>query len=235
MTIFQRRLSLPVPRLIAVGLLLSTLFFLGLYLYGDLDKKWADLCVGLTAGLAVAVIQFSWDWYEAQESENVRKLRVRNVLLSRDDEQYYRKLIRESHSRILVLGVTASRFLDDFADDQSPRDDKKVLVQAMARGVNVRILVPEERFVAPASKTMFARAHASMLQLKQRFPRQFDHGYFTHEPRNSMVVCDEEVIVGPSFPEKASKDTPGIHMHARSPFARAYLEHFEHEWKQVHP
>jgi len=230
MKIFSTSFQLSVPHVVAVALLLGTGASLWLYIAGDLSEQWGTICSGLTAGLAVASIQFFWGWYEAKQTEHFRRLRIKNVLLTRDDENYYGRLITAARRQILVLGVTSSRFLEDFADEASPKLEKKSLLEALSRGVHVRILVSSLPYLPRDAHAAVTKTKARMNKLKSTFPNYFDFGYFEHEPRHSMVVCDNDLIVGPYFPETASKDSPGVHVDAASEFGMSYVKHFEIEW-----
>lgn len=128
------------------------------------------------------------------------------------------------------MGVTASRFMDHFADEESGRTETRVLLDALARKVKVRILVPESDYLA----SMGDKGNAD--RTKRRFTgvanrhNNFEYRYFSHVPAHSLVVVDEECIIGPVFPELRSKDTPCIHITASSPYAEKYLEYFDKEW-----
>jgi hypothetical protein len=104
------------------------------------------------------------------------------------------------------------------------------LLRALERGVVARILVAQKAFVPPDSEAAYDKALARMQDLKDTYPEVFDFAHFDHTPRTSLVLCDDDLIVGPYFPEKASKHTPAVHISAKSEFADAYIKHFDLEW-----
>ena len=128
------------------------------------------------------------------------------------------------------MGVTASRFMDHFADKQSDRTETRVLLDALARQVKVRILVPKSEYLASVDDKGNADRAKRCFEAVVTRHDNFECRYFSHVPAHSLVVVDEECIIGPVFPDVRSKDTPCIHITASSPYAKKYLEYFDKEW-----
>ena len=152
--------------------------------------------------------------------------------MHRDDRGFYQNLIKNSSRRVDVLGVTAQRFMEHFADSsQDSRREARVLLEALSRGVKVRILVPNKKFLRTDSdKTKFESASIVLKQIKSD-SQNFNYVYFNHEPAHSIVVIDDECLVGPVLPDVQSKHTPAIYLSNDSPYAKKYLEYFEKEWE----
>lgn len=236
MSLYSKKLSVSLPLVITVFFVALIAIFVGASV-SFTDKPWFGkegllwlFALGAVPGLVVALAQFTLSWAEFGEISRLRNLGVKNVLLSRDDPDYYGKYIQRANETILVMGVTSKRFFQDFADVNSPRESKKSLITALERNVAVRILVASDVHLSEHQREGYRITKDRCIQLKQRYPNLFDARAFDHVASQSLVRIDNEIIVGPVFQTKASKDTPAIHLSAHSPFARSYLANFEHEW-----
>ncbi|VBW55423.1 Uncharacterised protein [Burkholderia pseudomallei] len=239
MSIYSRKLNVSLPWAItAFFVALIGIFVLASV--GFTDKPWLGkegllwlFALGAVPGLVVALAQFILSWAEFGEISRLRSLGVENVLLTRDDQNYYGKYIEQSSETIIVMGVTSRRFLQDFADEHSPHPHKKRLLAALDRNVAVKILIASSDYLELEQQQGYRITQERCRELKQRYPQLFDARVFDHVASQALVRIDDEVIVGPVFPRKASKDTPAVHLSARSPFARSYLDNFEYEWNQA--
>jgi hypothetical protein len=130
------------------------------------------------------------------------------------------------------LGITASRFLDDFA--HKDRTDSQALLRVMKlHDVKVRLLLPKNSFLEEKDKGRTASAYARIEELRAEFSSCFAARFFACVPAHSIVCADDECLVGPVFRNVASKDCPAIHVEASSPFVHHYLNFFEDEWKDA--
>lgn len=232
MKLFSKSLSLSIAGVILIVLSLVTVS-IGVFYWVNFDSippKLSALLGGLIAGLFVALLQFVWSWYEFRQIQFVRQLNIKNILPNRDNREFYNRLIKQSRSRIYVLGVTANRFLEHFANKDSGRGDARSLLEALGRGVEVRILIPKKEFLlSPEDVRKAATSEARLAELKLGH-QTFQYAYFAHIPVHSIVIVDEECIVGPVFPGVDSKDTPSIYAESSSKFVEKYLTYFEQEW-----
>ena len=185
---------------------------------------------GLVPGLAVALIQFLLSWAEFQQISKFSKMRIKGVLNSRDGELYYGALISTAQTKIDVQGVTASRFVSDFADGNSSRDEKKLLIAALKNGVVVRFLLPEPQFLSNNDRIeKYPKTTRILTTLLPLYPN-LEVRYFNHKPITSTVRVDDDVLFGPVFDNIESQNTPAVHTSASSALAQSYLNHFESEW-----
>lgn len=159
MSLYNKKLSISMPWAIVVvtGLLLAILGWLTIILA---DKpflaKEGPLWVfasGMASGLVVTLAQFCLSWADARAIDRFRRMGVENVLSNRDEEAYYGRLIQSARANIDVLGSTATRLMQDFADAGSPKPEKQSLIEALKRGVAVRILVAAPRASMTVSVT----------------------------------------------------------------------------------
>lgn len=232
MKFFNKKLKIGLAKIVLTILVMATLILGYFFFKGSLDSKWTVLYGGLVTGLIVAIIQMLMDWYEHQQIEAFKALSIRRIIPHRDDEAYYRNLIKNSKKKIDVLGVSANRFMADFADDSVGRTEKMVLIEALQRKVNVRILVPEKQYLEEKDQAAYDQAKKYFIKVRGQF-RNFEYAYFSHIPAHSIVTVDDECLLGPVFPTLSSKDSPCIQISVQSSFATPYLNYFENEWNQA--
>lgn len=233
MRIFLTTFTIRLYYVILVVLLLSTSTVGYFYYTGESNTKTTALFGGLIAGLIVAIIQFLFSWNEYKSFEKIKALGIKTILPHREDRLFYENQIRSSKKRIDVMGVTASRFMDHFADEQSNRPETRVLLDALSRKVKVRILVPKAKYLTNSNdKESAVKAKRHFKKVASKY-QNFEYLYFSHLPAHSMVVFDNECIIGPVFPKERSKDTPCIHMFTSGSYAEKYLEYFDTEWKDA--
>lgn len=239
MSIYSRKLAISLPWAITAFFVALIAIFVSASRFLT-DKTWLGkegllwlFALGAVPGLVVALAQFILSWAEFGEISRLRNLGVENVLLTRDDPDYYGEYIEKAKEIVVVMGVTSARFFQDFADERSPHARKKRLLAALDRNVAVKILVASNAYLEQQQQESYRITKERCRQLKEKYPNLFDARAFDHVASQSLVRIDNEVIVGPVFPGKASKDTPAIHMSAKSDLARSYLDNFECEWDRA--
>src|SRR5437763_1753692 len=139
-------ITVRLPIVVLLALLVATVVCGIYYFTGAPTTKATALFGGLVSGLIMTIIQFSFGWADYRATSAVQALGIKNILLHRDEREFYQRLIERASNKIDVMGVTASRFMDDFADEQSGRPEAMVLLGALSRRVEVRILVPEPKY-----------------------------------------------------------------------------------------
>lgn len=227
------KINVGLPVFVLTGLVVATGVTGYFYYRGNENTKATALLGGLVAGLLLVILQFLFSWTEYVALSKVTSLGIKDILVHRDDREFYKAIIAKSSSRIWIMGVTANRFMEHFADSDSDRQDTKVLLEALSRGVEVRILIPllqnlpddKDKQKAESVGEAFAKTGATYSNFYVR--------YFSHEPAHSIFVADQSCILGPVFPGVASKDTPAIYMSAESKYAEKYLSYFDTEWKNA--
>jgi hypothetical protein len=210
--------------------LLLILFILD-YLSGP---KWSAIIPGLLTGFIIALFQAFLSWYEIRKIDEYNSLKIKKILSHRKDANYYGNLISKSKNQISVLGVTAQRFLEDFGNtNPKAPEHEKVLLRALERGVKVKILVAKNNFLEDdQNKQKASHAEIKLNEILNKYQNNFDYLYYEHKPTHSIVIIDEECIVGPIFPKLESKYTPAIHLNTNSTFAEPYTDYFNLEWDQ---
>jgi len=220
----KRNLSL----LLLIFFLISTLVTGCFYLCVSTNDKVGNILGGVCTGLLIATIEFLITLDERIKLDKIKSLKVKKVLFHRAEESYYRELIKDAKENIDIMGVTAFRFLNDFASADSSSSDNKVLIDALNRNVHVKILLPDVDYLLDQNdKDNFKTAKDIMKKINALFPSKFSYKYFKHEPAHSIFSVDNESIIGPVIPGLSSKDTPGIHMLNSSKYAKTYLDYFK--------
>ncbi|MCW2035415.1 MULTISPECIES: hypothetical protein [Xanthomonas] len=229
MNLWNGKFEIRAPAIfLAIYLLLSFGLF-ALYYFSLLPSDSDPLVTGIIAGAGIAVFQFLADWLEASDTRKIKSLKVTNVLLTRDDEAYYRHKIEKCETNIDLLGDTAERFMRDFADAASPRPEKKVLIAALLRGVKVRLLVSSPRFDAGEKRNVLDQ----MRKMQADYPDIFQVRKYEGAANHSILRIDDLCIVGPVFPGIQSKNTPSIEMKVSSRLVAVYLSYLESEWAKA--
>ena len=222
-----------VPALLVISFLLVILLIVSLVAYWQMDStsKLSGLTSSLAAGFVVAIIQLLIAGYDYYQNEKLKKLELIEILYDRDSRGKYEAYIKKAKSHIDIMGVTASRFFDHFADlDKDASEGAKTLIYALERGVHVRILLPLDNYLSNEKKRNAAKVVLGKYkELSERYD-QIEIRYFDHSPAHSIFRIDDTSIVGPVFPEVESKYTPALHLKNTSPIALKYNKYFETEW-----
>lgn len=232
MELIKRNLNIPVYW---VTLILSfMLLLIFVYLYWQVDQisqpKLASLYAGFASAFLVAFFQLSVSIIEALKLRRYEKMGVVDIRSNRKSQEYYSNLIKETNNEILVIGVTASRFMEDFASNEN--SDSRALIDALSKGVIVKILLPKFTHLKPHQiSDISGKTLKHYAKLKENYANIYIQ-YYDHIPAQSLVATDSICIVGPVFPDISSKNTPSIVMKREAILAKGYLQHFEQEWKK---
>lgn len=150
MKIFEKSFRITASVIIIIVLSLATLF-LGVIYWKTENNPWSSILGSLIAGLIVAIIQFLIAWQDYKENEKLKKLKLIEILYNRDNRSWYANYITEATKRIDIMGVTAVRFFDHFVNtDINAPKEAKVIIDALQSGVNVRLLLPAEKYLPTA-------------------------------------------------------------------------------------
>jgi hypothetical protein len=183
-------------------------------------------------GIAIPLLQRLFSLDEAKRIEGFIKLGLLRVLEHRDSEEQYRDRIRSTKKKLYIMGHTAKRLIEDFAD-QNGRTEKKVLLEALSRDVKVRILVAKKEYLLESKQNDFLQTQVKMKKIKQQYSENFHVRYYDHIPAHSLFLFDNDCLIGPIFTEIESRDTPTLDMKYDSIFASKYIEHFDKEWEKA--
>ncbi len=234
MVIFGKSVKMTISMIILVVLIV--LLIVTMIIYCRMDNPsglWGALFGSLAAGLIVAIIQYLIALQDYIQTEKLKKIKLIEVLYNRATRSQYEEYIRNTNRILDLMGVTAVRFFNDFADTSvGAPDNATVLLQALERGVHVRVLLPTDEFLPEAKRIDSAKVKTKYMELTQRY-QNIEIRYFGHTAAHSIFRIDDSCIIGPVFPLLESRNTPALHLMTSSPMALNYLDYFESEWNQA--
>lgn len=209
------------------------------------NNFWLTITGGVATGALMAATQYFVSMAEHKEINEAYKelhkqekeiqefkdMGVKKVLPARDAPEVYGSIIHESKNRIWVMGNTASRLLEDFANEDSGSNwYKKVLLDFLDNGGEVKILIADKRYLfRDKDKKKFDVAKLELEKLSKKY-KNFNFTYFKHIPTHSIFVFDDYCLLGPIFNNLESKSTPALAMDTNSEYAQKYLNYFNHQW-----
>jgi hypothetical protein len=218
--------------------------------YNNQDNSfWYTILTGIDAGLFVAIAQYlvslaeykeiqkAYDelYDKEKEIEEFKKMGVKKVLSARDDPEVYGTIIEKAEARIWVMGNTASRLLEDFANEEGSTEYKSVLLDFLQQGGEVRILIANKRYLfKDEDKKRFDIAKNRLAELSKKYEK-FQVRYYKHIPTHSIFVFDDYCLLGPIFDNLSSKATPVLGMDIESEYAQKYINYFNHQWESAEP
>lgn len=234
MKIFNKTIKIKATFIIIICLVLF-IILIGIWLLNTNDTKAWAILGSLFAGIIVAIIQFIIAWQDYNQTEKLKELELIEILYNRDNRTFYEEYIKKSKHKINMMGVTANRFFNDFADDSpNATSNAKVLLDALQRNVKVRILLPESEYVDENKKQDVEKVKLHVKSINDKYPNySLEVKHFEHVPAHSIFNVDDKCIVGPVFPELESKYTPALYLHNTSPLADKYLTYFDDEWNRT--
>ena len=231
-TIYDRHVSIRLSLIVLAGLVIALAIVGVLYALGDEGTKLGSLLGGLVATFIAVLIQFLLTLAHHREIERLKRMGFRDILAHREDrKRYYATLLGNARQHVEFIGKTAHSFLDDFAvDDPGASVTDRLLLDALERGVRMRILVADKSDLPKSKKKQHDRAAERMRSIAQRYPDLFEHGCLSEPPTQTWVTADRRCVFGPVFPSVSSRTTPAIHADSDSPFLEQYTRYFDDQW-----
>ena len=234
MNVFNKSIKLSlctiVLTILVVVIIVSILIY---FIIDNPSSKWGALFGSLVAGFVVALIQFLISWQEYRETEKLKKLKLIEVMYNRTSRKQYGDFIRSANRKLDVMGVTAVRFFNDFADTSNGApENATVLMQALDRGVQVRVILASDDYIPDTKKSDHRKVKEKYSELSKRY-QNIKVRYYNHTASHSIFRFDDTCIIGPVFPNLESRNTPALHVMTSSPMAINYLDYFETEWNNA--
>lgn len=213
------------------------------------NNFWLTVAGGIATGALMAIAQYMVSMAEYKEIDEAykelhsrekeieffEKMGVKRILSSRDNPETYGTIISNTKRRLWVMGNTASRLLDDFANEDDSSSDlwyRSELINILNEGVEVKILVAEKYYLLKDEKPKFDKGK-NVLEKLNKEHENFSFVYFKHIPTHSIFVFDNQCLIGPIFDNLKSKSTPALHMDTDSEYAQKYLNYFNHQWAEA--
>ncbi|MDK2082616.1 hypothetical protein PT502_02275 [Aliarcobacter butzleri] len=234
---FDSNWKIKLPILILL-ILIALMIVFGILLYrNQTDVLWASIFSGVTTGLFISIIQFIISWYEHNKFESMyeqiirfKQMGIKRILPHRDNEDEYRDRIINTKKTIWIMGNTSSRFIEDFANENSRRSEKKVLFNFLSNPSNeVKILIPTKEYLDINAQKKFDDTLLKMKKIRTRYSN-FQVKYFAHQSTHSIFLFDKDCLLGPIFPNIESKDTPTLQVKVDGEYSEEYIKYFLKEW-----
>lgn len=228
---FKAQWFYPIIGIFIVFIVVLSIWFMS---SSQTDEKLNAILSGLITGFIALLLQLWFSWVEQNKLKKFDELKIINILATRDDPEYYRPLIKRAKKEVRVLGVTCLRFLEDFANNEinAPVKNKILLNALEKKNLKVMILVADESNLDEENKNKAIAAKPRLEWLSNKYPNQFFYKFYKHNPMHSVMIIDDESIVGPVFPKVSSKFSPAIHLKNDSKFVEHYREYFDNEWDE---
>lgn len=218
------------PRLYLILLVFTALLFCSMLYYSgkDADSRLIGLISGLASGLMIAFLQFLTQYLEQKTLAEYKEHGLVKFLTNRKDAEYYRELIKNTKfgDKIMVVGVTCNRLLEDFANTQVSQSQD--ILEALARGVEVKLLLPKVKYLEEPNLSDFKnKTLQRSKEISNLYPGRFNLLYYDFEPSHSIFLAGSRCLVGPIFKNKSSRDTPTIAFDKDGLFIKPYLSYME--------
>ena len=187
---------------------------------------------GLAGGLVVYTISFVTDIGQLRQLDRFRKMGIKKILSTRHNVLYYGEVIGQAKFEVMVMGTSCHRFITDFLDRKA---DDKALVDLLRQfpKLQVRILVPSDDFMDEDSRTKLGLVLPKLEHLQGEFGNRVKLKRFKDSARLSMVVVDDELIVGPVLPGIESRQAPAVHVKRQTDYGRKHVEYFDNVWREA--
>lgn len=209
--------------LVAITAIIGAMLY---YTDSTADSRYIGILSGLVTGLGIAAIQFFTQYIEQNTLAEYKKHGLDEFLPNRKNAEYYRKLIRQTAvgDKIVVVGVTCNRLLDDFANLANAHSQD--LLEAMARNVDVTLLLPKTKYLIEPNLSDFNHKTLPTAQaIAARYPSNFKVLYYDFEPSHSIFLAGSYCLVGPIFKNIPSRDTPAIKFHKDGQYIKPYIQY----------
>lgn len=230
-SIFNKKMNISLFALIIIILVIIVAVISTFYILIDPSEyEKSSVIVGsLLTGIILLGVQMLLSKYEFDKIETLNSFGVLDVIKTRKDKNYYASYIDSSETEIDILGVTASRLLEDFASDQDPESTN--LINALKRGVKVRILLCSENNLSGSDLSNFQNITKRIATTLIGEYEDFKLRTYDSLPSHSVFRVDNKCIAGPIFSHVDSKNSPGILMKGSSKYVMPYLKNFEKMWE----
>lgn len=137
------------------------------YYLTETGSKWGAVVGSLFAGLVVAIIQLIVSYQDYTRNEAFRKLRLLEIFDTRNERDVYGKYLSTASREVRIMGDTASRFFNDFANTapEAPKSDRIVL-ELLRKNVEIKVLIPEKEYLDEAKHAKYDFVKNKVRELK---------------------------------------------------------------------
>jgi len=230
MKLFKTKLELTLSSIMLALYIIAIIIFSILYFLEIIKSpKIEPLIGGGLVSLIAVFIQFIMQYQDFKNNEKLTKSGVVKFLERRDDKDYYEKIIKTTKEKLNLLFYTGKRFSEDFCQDF---DGDNAIIEALKRGVKIRLLLIDESLLPDDEKDNFRIAENNFKKIKSKYKDNFDYRYYKHIQTHNIFMNESSAIIGPYFHKKKSKYSNSIHFKSNSPYVTDFINFFETEWEE---
>ena len=203
---------------------------ISLYFYIS-DYKIITLLGGSISGLICFLMSFLLSMYDHHQMAKLKTLGIVKILPHRKQQDYYTEIIRTAKNHVWVMGTSCTRFIEDFADTGGL---DHVLIDALDKNLDleVKLLIPTEEEMDDDSKSQFnLNENQKRMQGLKKYNNRFQIKRYSFEARHSLFRVDDDIIIGPIFPQTESQHSSAIHFNNHNFYADEYRQYFYSIWK----
>jgi hypothetical protein len=242
-------MSSPLPKwlritFIATALVTIVAFLVFFQLEHDVKARWSAVAVGIGSSALVTFFQLIMYADDIRLKARLENLHIVDMIERRGENlEQIAELIESANRRVFVIGGNAHPILTKHATKNLVvgQPTPTILEAAIRRGVQVRILIASRLHQNEYGKRKYGDAVEELNSLesftvdeqKKSQIGDFKWGEFQHNPTFYLVVADEDVVAGATFPKCRCPAEPAIHFKSVSPIARSHIRHFVDEWEEV--
>jgi hypothetical protein len=223
------KVNISLVNIVLLLLILSSTGLLIWYWIGGLSEKWAPVVGGATVASFIALFQYLVSYLDYRNNERLAVSGVVNFLTSRDDKEYYSKLISNSKSELNCLFYTCKRFCEDFCTNGG-KDNLLIKKLENSPNFQVKILVQLKGELPTVEQPNFDLAQTCFAEMSAKFPNQFKVKFYSHIPTHNIFITDKDAVIGPYFNKEGRKYNHSIHFLKTAEYVTDFKEYFDAEW-----
>ncbi|ABI72978.1 hypothetical protein [Shewanella frigidimarina] len=229
MDILKKRITIPTSIIVLSVFVVISIFLIYFYANSDINNKWAPLIGGALVASISSLIHYSLTIFDLRKNEKLNDSGVIKFLESRDDRDYYGKLIKNTKNELNLLFYTSKRFCEDFCTNGG-KDN--LLISTMENNPNliVKLLILDKSHINGGDQHNFEIADVKLKVMQDKFGDRFQVKYYDHIPTHNIFLSEKDAIVGPYFYNANGKFSHSIHFRASAKFIKEYKEYFDAEW-----
>lgn len=187
---------------------------------------------GLITGLVLFLLGLITQVHLFGEVDRYKRMGIKGLLDNRHDRAYYTPLVTNARKSVKVTGSSATRFLDDFLNDQA---DQHVLIDSLRKNPDfaVHVLIPLDQHMAEQSRLNWQGKAELVSRLSKEFKGRFAVRRFDFAASHSFIIIDDDLeFIGGPVLSGESRYAPALHLDGRTMYAKKHLDYFQYLWEQ---
>lgn len=176
---------------------------------------------GLIVATVITILTVIFDFQNFKFTKLIYQSKLEDIFESRKEKEKYEPLILKAKNEISIMGVTASRFLEDLGKCNSKGELDKLL----EKEVKIRILITTQKTDLDPNTDSLMKKYLKYNNFEVRSFNQKNH------IPQSIFVVDDTCILGPILTGQESKNTAALQFSDKhSIYARQFISYFDLVW-----